>query len=67
MADHAAGFSARWPAGAQPARAVTPEPAPCPAPDDLLHAYPVGLAVNDVRNDSPELVAPRPDRIRATG
>ncbi|MGH9105551.1 MAG: SOS response-associated peptidase [Acidimicrobiales bacterium] len=27
-----------------------------PAPEGLLVAYPVGLAVNDVRNDSPELV-----------
>lgn len=29
-----------------------------PAPDDLLVASPVGDAVNNVRNDSPELLAP---------
>jgi putative SOS response-associated peptidase YedK len=31
-----------------------------PAPDDLLEAYPVGAAVNNARNDGPELVDPVP-------
>jgi len=38
-----------------------------PAPDDLLDAYSVGSAVNDVRKNSAELVAPRLDGIRGTG
>ncbi len=29
-----------------------------PAPDDVLRAWPISLAVNDVRRDDPELLAP---------
>ena len=38
-----------------------------PAPDELLDAYPVSLAANNVRNDGPGLVPPRLDWIRGTG
>jgi putative SOS response-associated peptidase YedK len=33
-----------------------------PAPDDMLSAWPVSSAVNDVRRDGPELLQPRPAR-----
>lgn len=30
-----------------------------PAPEDALHAWPVGTGVNDIRNDGPDLLHPR--------